>query len=688
MDRQKRNIVSVILSICIIINVFCAFPTAVKEILSTPVSISTEKQMYKKSMTKINLAPFSWGTCNSVNENRNMWYNGDDAGDYNTHGLIFTRANVLSGNKVPQKYISVVNEFSQKCDIDWRNSGNNPCSAFHGSGNYIANLKYLFLFAKEISKHKNGNDIVADANYADVVARSSFSDKILNNSVFTQLSDIMKKIIISNYIVTDPSQTEGERCKYITLGVTMHLIGDLYAHRIMVPTKALNLSNKKFDNTTMFNPSDFCKKGSEITNNNGKSWEQFKSDVCDGKVYFSAVKNYIKRGVKKGIYEDSPEFYSDRFYESIYSAACYLSHFDEDFNNSILSPVSSLKLYRYDKYFNDIASGFSDNSMSAVKPVRITLNKSYYHATGLKSIMLTASVSPGFPVNYDVIWTSTNNSVAKVNSYGKVVLQGFGSCSIIATLRSNPNISATCRITVTKPGKEFDYTIRNDGTIQIEKYNWSSSTINIPSKIKNKKVTAIKSLNNFSNSFAKVKKINIPSTVKVIESTYVDELEYLQEIKVDKNNKKYSSKDGVLFNKKATVLYSYPRCKSNSTYTVPISITRIENRAFCRSMLKSVKMYDNVNKIGNAAFYFSRYLSNVTLSKNLTFIGKEAFCSTSISKITIPATVTVIGVNAVGLWSAGGQTGHEFLNNCTIKGENYSTAYWYAMYNKIPFVAV
>ncbi|MGN0593879.1 MAG: leucine-rich repeat domain-containing protein, partial [Hominimerdicola sp.] len=209
-----------------------------------------------------------------------------------------------------------------------------------------------------------------------------------------------------------------------------------------------------------------------------------------------------------------------------------------------------------------------------------------------------------------------------------------------------------------------------------------------PRKIKNKNVTAIKSLNNFSNSFAKVKKIHIPSTVKVIKSTSVDELEYLQEIKVDKKNKKYSSKDGVLFNKKKTVLYSYPRCKSNSTYTVPYTVVRIDNKSFSRSLVKSVKMYNNVNKIGNGAFYFSRYLSNVTLSKNLTFIGKEAFCSTSISKITIPSTVTRIGTNALGLWSAGGSTGHVFLNNCTIMGKNYSTAYWYAMYNKIPFVAI
>ncbi len=687
MNKIKINFITVILSICIILNVFQAFPNAVKEILSNPSSITTEKEMYKKSMTQINLAPFSWKSNESFNNNCNVWYNGNDAGDYNIHGLIFSRANILSGNKVPSNYISVVNEYSQRCDIDWRVNGKTPCNAFHGVGNYIANLKYLCLFAKEISKHKSGNDITADANYADVVVRSKFSDEILNNSVFVQLSDVMKKIIISNYQVTEPNQTEGERCKYITLGVTMHLIGDLYAHRIMVPVKSLNLSNKKFDYTTMFDSSDFCMEGSEITSSNGKSWEQFVNDVSNNKIHFSAVKDYIRRGVKKGIYEDSPEFYPERFYESIYSAACYLTHFEEDFNISILSPVSSLKLYCYDKYYNAVQEKMPDNSVSAVKPIGITLNKTSYNATSLKTIMLSAAVAPGFPTNYDVLWTSTNSSVATVNSQGKVVLQGFGNCSIISSLRSNPNVNAICKITVTKPKKEFDYTIRNNGTIQIEKYNWTSSTIKIPSKIGNRKVTAIKSLNNFSNCFAKVQKIQIPSTVRLIKSICVDELEYLKEIKVDKDNKNYSSKNGVLFNKKKTTLYSYPICKSNNSYTVPSSVIRIDNKSFCRSILKSLKMHNNVTKIGASAFYFSRYLSNVTLSKKLTFIGKEAFCSTSISKITIPSTVTIIGNNALGLWCAGGPTGHSFLNNCTIKGKNFSAAYWYAKYNKIPFIA-
>jgi hypothetical protein len=689
MKKINVKIICFLLAVYLCFTALGAIPTAIKEIIFQNQSISTEKENYKKSIKgTIDLSTYSWRGKYSENGNTKTWYNSNDLGDYNIHGLIINKANILSGNKIPDKYMSIVNEYSERCDIDWRTSGSTPCNAFHGAGNYIANLKYLNIFAKEIANHKDNDDISADVYYADAVARSSFSTSILNNSVFSQLSDMLKKILIENYTVDmSTGISEGEKCKYIVLGFSMHLIGDLYAHRLIVPEKSLNLSNKKIDPKTMFDPEDFNTDSMVSENPNLKGWTQFKADVIAGNVYFSGIKNYIKSDVKKSMYEDSPDFYPERFYEAIYSATCYLSHFDEDFNINILSPAGSLKLYNYSTYYNAVKVDAVSDLVTAIRPNGISLSKHNYTSTSMKSFMLTATVTPGYVLSQDVIWTSTDNSVATVNSNGKVVLKGYGKCSILATLRSNPDICGRCNIVVKKSANEFNYTVRNNGTLQINKYNWASSTIKIPEKIGGKKVTAIKSLNNFSNSFVGVKKIVIPSTVKIIKETYVDNLDSLVEIKVDSNNKNYSSENGVLFDKGKTALYSYPIGKSDSSYTVPSTVKKIMARAFSRSSLESVTLQNSVQKIGLGAFYFNRHLKDVTLSNKLTYIGNEAFCSTSIKDITVPSSVSVIGKNAIGYWSASGDTEHEYSKNFVITGKKYSGAYWYSKYNKISFTS-
>ncbi len=54
----------------------------------------------------------------------------------------------------------------------------------------------------------------------------------------------------------------------------------------------------------------------------------------------------------------------------------------------------------------------------------------------------------------------------------------------------------------------------------------------------------------------------------------------LEEIRVDADNKYYSSLDGVLFNKDKTLLISYPQKKSGNAYIIPESVTVIGDYAF------------------------------------------------------------------------------------------------------------
>lgn len=84
---------------------------------------------------------------------------------------------------------------------------------------------------------------------------------------------------------------------------------------------------------------------------------------------------------------------------------------------------------------------------------------------------------------------------------------------------------------------------------------------------------------------------------------------YLEEYRVSEGNNNYSSLEGVLFNKDKTKLVVYPKAKTNSSYTIPNSITEIENNVFNGCLNLTTLNINNVTWIGTAAFT-SSYIRN------------------------------------------------------------------------------
>jgi uncharacterized protein (TIGR02145 family) len=135
-------------------------------------------------------------------------------------------------------------------------------------------------------------------------------------------------------------------------------------------------------------------------------------------------------------------------------------------------------------------------------------------------------------------------------------------------------------------------------------------------------------------------------------------------ITVAANNTRYSSEDGVLFNKKGDTLMLYPPNKPQDAYTVPSSVTviggdnvfhggrarprelwwRVGNGAFggCRN-LKSVTIPGNVKAIGDGAFLGCVGLRSVAIENGVTVIGIEAFSGcVGLTSVTIPGSVASI----------------------------------------------
>ena len=96
--------------------------------------------------------------------------------------------------------------------------------------------------------------------------------------------------------------------------------------------------------------------------------------------------------------------------------------------------------------------------------------------------------------------------------------------------------------------------------------------------------------------------VSIPASVTDIDSSAFSGCLVLESINVNQNNKKYSSGSGVLYNKPKTNLVTFPANHPSQSYSLPSSVT----------------------KISDYAFYYAEDLKSISLSNNLTVIGRYA----------------------------------------------------------------
>ena len=105
----------------------------------------------------------------------------------------------------------------------------------------------------------------------------------------------------------------------------------------------------------------------------------------------------------------------------------------------------------------------------------------------------------------------------------------------------------------------------------------------------------------------------------------------LTSITVSENNAAYKSIDGNLYSKDGQTFIQYTKGKTETSFTIPDSVTSIGNYAFrdCSS-LTSVVIGDSVTSIGNYAFYECYRLTSVEIPDSVTSIGSFAFYHTPI----------------------------------------------------------
>ena len=254
----------------------------------------------------------------------------------------------------------------------------------------------------------------------------------------------------------------------------------------------------------------------------------------------------------------------------------------------------------------------------------------------------------------------------------------------------------------------FEYTVNSDGTARITKYNdIGSKAVTIPSTIDRYKVTGIgwcafsgctglKSIT-IPSSVTEIggyafrgckglKSITIPSSVTEIGENAFRGCKGLTSITADKNNKNYTSVNGVLFNKNKTEILAYPNAKSSS-YVIPSSATEIGSAAFydCTG-LKSVTIPSSVKEIGIDAFSGCTGLKSVTISNGVTNIESWAFYGcTGLKSVTIPSSVAEICGSAFGYYYDNNSVQRKKVNGFTIYGKKGTEAERYANDNGFIF---
>ncbi len=83
---------------------------------------------------------------------------------------------------------------------------------------------------------------------------------------------------------------------------------------------------------------------------------------------------------------------------------------------------------------------------------------------------------------------------------------------------------------------------------------------------------------------------------------------------------------------------------SGITYTIPDGVTSIENLTFCTSSITNITIPNTITTIGVGAFSYCESLTSVTIPDSVTTIGSSAFHSCSkLTSVTIGNGVTTIG---------------------------------------------
>ena len=110
----------------------------------------------------------------------------------------------------------------------------------------------------------------------------------------------------------------------------------------------------------------------------------------------------------------------------------------------------------------------------------------------------------------------------------------------------------------------------------------------------------------------------------------------LENYVVSTENKHFSSLDGNLYNKEQTHLIHYAPGKTEETFTVPSTVTHIDDYSCRWSSLKTLFLPSSILSIGQSAFYGCTNLTNIYFDGDAPAVGETPFEASKVTLFYIP----------------------------------------------------
>lgn len=119
----------------------------------------------------------------------------------------------------------------------------------------------------------------------------------------------------------------------------------------------------------------------------------------------------------------------------------------------------------------------------------LTLNRTSASLKVASTLQLSAIFTPATTTNQTVEWSTSNESIAKVNTNGLVTAKALGTCVITATAKDGSGVSASCELVVGEtPAESITISPKGPFTIKISETVSLSATV-LPETATNKSVT-------------------------------------------------------------------------------------------------------------------------------------------------------------------------------------------------------
>lgn len=185
-------------------------------------------------------------------------------------------------------------------------------NVLHGRYNYVSTIRYLYRVCRSVYTSAEGTTVASCCNlhsYNPSTGSSSTDTSIRNN-----LKSAIQYMAAAGTPIANPAGISWQKKRGLRiLGMVMHTVGDIYAHKTKVPIRAIN------------DPA--------VQNAAGASWNEFKKVVQNG-MMFNQVEKYLGPG-----HEDNVNFYTIRFDAAKKASNNILRHFAATFGDIMLDGI-------------------------------------------------------------------------------------------------------------------------------------------------------------------------------------------------------------------------------------------------------------------------------------------------------------------------------------------------------------